>query len=66
MVAHKGHAANSKVANAIMTKIFCDIFAVDPVIDINFSRLFLYLLSFVHLINTSVSRGGLLMGNQVN
>ena len=40
MVAHKEHAANSKVANAIMTKIFRDIFAVDPVIDINFSRLF--------------------------
>ena len=40
MVAHEGHAANSKVANAIMTKIFRDIFAVDPVIDINFSRLF--------------------------
>ena len=39
MVAHKGHAANSKVANAIITKSFRDIFAVDPVIDINFSRL---------------------------
>ena len=37
MVAHKGHA---EVVNAIMTKIFRDIFAVDSVIDINFSRLF--------------------------